>query len=242
MVSGPGVLSPGQLCNQHLRTAAGLLGTRQHDATAPLPPPPPLDPQASWAGYLGDSAAQLTHLLGAGDAGAAHAVFCAQVAPRLFLDGGAGTARRLAALAERLAGAQGAIGPSWAAGGGVYHAWCRLFVAPGGGPAWRRDVAAEAVAAGEAAAAAEECCALAQQLAAARKELGAAAAPARRAVLARMADDVGAALGRLGAAGGALAGGTKVAAVAAALQQGCAALGHHQPVAIAGLAAQLAVL
>jgi hypothetical protein len=146
-------------------------------------------PQALWAGYRGDAPAQLRHLLDAGDARAAHAVFCSAVAPALFLEASAASASELARLAARLSEAQAAIGPAWGAGGGLYHAWCRLFVAadagadgsavalpapggkagPGGGCAWRRDVVAEAAAAGGGAltAVAEAAAQLAQQLVAA---------------------------------------------------------------------------
>jgi hypothetical protein len=219
--------------------------------------PPPTPHQAVWAGYLGDHAAQLDHQLAAGAADAAHATFCAHVAPGLFLEATAASTARLTGLAGRLTAAQVAIGPSWAAGGGLYHAWCRLFVAPdaaaGGGAAWRRDVAAEAVRpGGDTAGLLEAAGALAQQLVAAGAGGGGAAAPARRAVLARMSADVGQVLARLGsraqqaALAGSGGGGSAAAAAAAAsaalLQQGCASLGAHQPVLLSGAAASLAVL
>jgi hypothetical protein len=208
--------------------------------------------QASWAGYAGDSPAQLQHLLAAGDAAAAHDVFCAGVAPELFLEGSAASVARLSELAASLADVQGEIGPAWAGGGGAYHAWCRLFVRPdggrgagggggGGGGAWRRDVAGEAVAAGEGPAALEECCHLAQLLATAGQQLGQSAPPQRRAVLARMSDDVGAALARLVAAsGGGAAPASLAAGATASLRQGCAVLGSHQTLVVAGLASELA--
>jgi hypothetical protein len=155
------------------------------------------------------------------------------------------SARRLAALAEQLADLRDIVGPSWAVGGGLYHSWSRLFVLQGERQDgdWRRDVAAEAAADGDAGVAAvlEECCLLAQQLVAAGRHLGRAVPPTQRAVLARMSDDVGAALGRLSARTSGQASFIEDAAVAT-LRQGCALLGHHEPTLMAGLAAQLAVL
>jgi hypothetical protein len=206
-----------------------------------------------WAGYRGDSTAQLCHLLDAGDAPSAHALFCARVAPGLFLDPSPVSMAELSRLAGRLAEAQAAIGPAWAAGAGPYHTWCRLFVAAGSGSGqggdWRRDVVAEAVAAGGGAlsAVAEAACQLAQQVVAAGHVAGGgggaadlgdgAGGPARRAVLARMSADAGRALARVGAAQA--AGGSELPAATSAamlLQQGCATLSAHQPVLLAGLA------
>jgi len=242
----------------------------QHFLTSTLGLPPAwlAAAQAVWAGYLGDHAARLDHLLDAGAADAAHALFCAHVAPGLFLEATGSSVARLVRLAGRLAALQTSIGPSWAAGGGLYQAWCRLFVlqpeggavAPTAGANWRRDVVAEAVQAGgsgdAAAAVMEAASLLAQQLVAAGATSagsggGASAAPARRAVVARMSADVGQVLARLGrrAQAAALAGGggsgalaAAAAASAAVLQQGCASLGAHQPVVLSGLAAELAVL
>jgi hypothetical protein len=199
-------------------------------------------PQALWAGYLGDAGAQLDHLLDAGAAGEAHALFVASVAPGLFLDAAPSSVARLAALAGRLSAAHTTIGPSWASGGGLYDAWCRLYVAGEGRAArpgeWRRDVVAEAVDAGGDAPAAviEAASLLAQQLVAAGPAVAATAGAQgaqRRAVLARMSADVGQTLARLG--GGA------AAAAMSLLQAGCATLASHQPVLLSGLAAELAV-
>ena len=270
-------------------------------ATLGLPAPWLAAAQAAWAGYRGDRRGQLEHLLAAGDAPAAHALFAAAVAPALFLEASPASVARLAQLAARLSEAQAAVGPSWAAGGGLYAAWCRLFVrpdavavgapAPASGGQWRRDIAAEAASSSAAAVAEvlEAAGALAQQLIAAghaqHQGSGAAAASgggdddiassavltvggggssasgggddsaaaaalfgagsgaaAQRAVVARMSADVGDVLARLGALAGDKGRAAGAAANAMLLQQGCATLGAHQPLQIAGLAAQLAVL
>lgn len=201
--------------------------------------------QAVWAGYLGRHEVQLDHLLGAGDAEAAHTLFCSHVAPSLFLQATASSVQQLASLAERLAGVQGAIGPSWASGGCLYLAWCRIFVRQDASDAlWRRDVGHEAVAIGESSQATESCNLLAQQLVAAMQSGNASAA--RRAVLARMGSDVSTALAKLGSSAQAAAGADAlmygaVGTVGALLQQGCALVGSQQPILLAGLAAQLAM-
>ncbi|KXZ47639.1 hypothetical protein GPECTOR_34g798 [Gonium pectorale] len=98
---------------------------RQSFMTGTLRIPQPLlaEARATWAQYAHDDDARCAALLAAGDAAAAHEVFMAAVAPRLFL---AGSWSELAALIAELELAAAAL-PTWPIGGGLYGSFLALF-------------------------------------------------------------------------------------------------------------------